>query len=299
MDKDTYYELISDTDFQKLNRKLESKHISLWKILGKLKNDENTYSDFLSYFLDPAEEHGLDDKFFKLFLIRILLSERQNVGSTKTNIHPIDIEMLDFSNLVVSREHSLTTYGRVDIVAKDKVNKILLIIENKLYSKEGKEQTVRYNKGQKATFSIDDYPTNNRFLIFLSPDGMSPGDENFISASYQTIIDAIVELLDKHIVSNKVKTILIDYVNNLKEIIVDSEKLDLAEQIYSRYANVIDFLYKVGHEELGIVDEDWNGVDYYYNIGENEHRNWDDYIKYNFIAAGGGKKYSDPSRIQG
>ncbi len=36
----------------------------------------------------------------------------------------------------------------------------------------------------------------------------------------------------------------------------------------------------------------WSGF-WFINVGENEHRNWDDRIKYGFLSAGGGKVYSD------
>ncbi len=36
-----------------------------------------------------------------------------------------------------------------------------------------------------------------------------------------------------------------------------------------------------------------NGI-YYINVGEGPHRSWDDCQKYGFLAAGQGKKYSDP-----
>lgn len=35
-----------------------------------------------------------------------------------------------------------------------------------------------------------------------------------------------------------------------------------------------------------------NGL-YYYNVGECDHRNWDDYIRYGFISAGGSRKWRD------
>lgn len=35
-----------------------------------------------------------------------------------------------------------------------------------------------------------------------------------------------------------------------------------------------------------------NGI-YYYNVGEGPERNWDDYVKYGFIAAGGGARWRD------
>ena len=39
--------------------------------------------------------------------------------------------------------------------------------------------------------------------------------------------------------------------------------------------------------------EQWNGVDYYVSFGEGPRRNWEDAVKYGFIAAGGGKWYSN------
>jgi Endonuclease NucS len=40
--------------------------------------------------------------------------------------------------------------------------------------------------------------------------------------------------------------------------------------------------------------EPWNGQDFYVTCGEGPHRNWDDEIKYGYISAGGGKKYTSP-----
>jgi hypothetical protein len=45
------------------------------------------------------------------------------------------------------------------------------------------------------------------------------------------------------------------------------------------------------HKELTGFDYE-NGF-YYYNIGEGPHRNWDDYVKFNFISAGAGLRWRD------
>ena len=37
----------------------------------------------------------------------------------------------------------------------------------------------------------------------------------------------------------------------------------------------------------------WNGTDYYVSFGEGTGRNWEDAVKYGFIAAGGGRWYSN------
>jgi hypothetical protein len=45
------------------------------------------------------------------------------------------------------------------------------------------------------------------------------------------------------------------------------------------------------HKELSGFDYR-NGI-YYYNVGEGEHRNWDDYAKFGFISAGQGARWRD------
>jgi len=48
------------------------------------------------------------------------------------------------------------------------------------------------------------------------------------------------------------------------------------------------------HKELSGFD--FQNSLYYYNVGENEARNWDDYVKYGFISAGWGARYRDAMR---
>jgi len=43
------------------------------------------------------------------------------------------------------------------------------------------------------------------------------------------------------------------------------------------------------HKELSGFDYQ-NGI-YYYNVGESHHRNWDDYMRFNFISAGQGVRW--------
>lgn len=40
--------------------------------------------------------------------------------------------------------------------------------------------------------------------------------------------------------------------------------------------------------------EPWNGSDFYVNIGEGVHRNWEDCRRYGFVSAGGGRQFTSP-----
>ncbi len=37
----------------------------------------------------------------------------------------------------------------------------------------------------------------------------------------------------------------------------------------------------------------WNGQDFYYSVGEDDRRSWDDMVRFGFISAGGGRWYSN------
>ena len=292
--KDDFLNLIKDNDFHDLEKKMGKQEISLWHIINKLKRDENSYSDFLAYFMNPDENHGIEERFLKKFLFTVVKSENELVGNIKTALHPIDIEMSSFKEVNVYREYNFSEYGRIDILIEDMDNNFLILLENKLYSKEGKNQTNRYWEAANKKFDPTKYSDKNRILLFLSPDGLNAENENFINISYQVLVDTVKELLEENNMPSETHRILTNYMKNLKEITVDSEKIKLAEQIYAKHADIIDFVYNVGNDKLESPDSNWNGEDYYYNIGENYHRNWNDYIKHSFIAAGGGKKYSEP-----
>ncbi|MDQ3002640.1 MAG: endonuclease NucS [Fibrobacterota bacterium] len=106
--------------------------------------------------------------------------------------------------------------------------------------------------------------------------------------------------------------------SNHKMVIVASNLDDSSERIihylsseYGININAIFFnFFKTGTEEIlgraWLVDPEkvqeqfeskkklpWTGY-WFANIGEGQHRNWEDNVKYGFLAAGQGKKYSDP-----
>jgi len=224
--KDDFLSLIKDSDFRDLDRKMGTQEISLWRIIKKLKRDENSYSDFMAYFMDPNENHGIEERFLKKFLFSVVKSENELVGELKTALHPIDIEMSSFNEVSIYREYNFRDYGRIDILIEDKGNNILVLLENKLYSKEGKNQTNRYWEAVNKKFDPTKYPDQNRLLIFLSPDGLNAENEKFINISYQVLIDTVNELLEENNMPAETQRILTNYMKNLKEITVDNERLN-------------------------------------------------------------------------
>jgi len=138
--------------------------------------------------------------------------------------------------------------------------------------------------------------------------------------SYSKIDEISEKYLEKNIAlaySEKYEKPIPENINNDHGMIIVASELDDSSerivQYLSEYNLNINCIYfnvftDNNHEYLGrswLIDpveidekkdpkrkKPWNGY-WFYNVGENDHRNWDDYIKYNFIAAGGGEFYSN------
>ena len=157
--------------------------INIFDIL-KIGGMEIRHSNFLAWLLNPYESHGLGDKFLKKFLI----------GTIKKyddlfEVSVIDLELMNLYDFKVYRE-----LYNIDLLLISDENKFIIAIENKIYSKESKDQLKKYREVLDTR-----YGNEYRYLrIFLTPNGYDPSDlDNWIKSDYSIINKLIDELLSK------------------------------------------------------------------------------------------------------
>lgn len=201
-----------------------------------------------------------------------------------------DITILGIDILIFGRQ-VITTFGkRIDLLGIDEDGS-LQIIELK------REKTPRETVAQ-----ILDYAS---WIKDLSYSDINEISEKFLNKDIATAY------------SGKYEKPIPESINDSHGMIVVASELDDSSerivQYLSEYGlNINCIFFNVfddnNHEYLGRswlmdpkgVDEikdtkrkkPWNGY-WFYNVGEGDARNWDDYIKYNFISAGGGEFYSN------
>jgi hypothetical protein len=76
---------------------------------------------------------------------------------------------------------------------------------------------------------------------------------------------------------------------------MDKNTRDLAQAIYDQHTDVIEFIIRTVErkeeaEEIPI-QRSWDGVTWFFNIGENSGYRWEDCREYGFICAGGAERY--------
>ncbi|HQO03947.1 MAG TPA: PD-(D/E)XK nuclease family protein, partial [Spirochaetota bacterium] len=97
----------------------------------KIENYEIRHSNILSWLFNPIENHHLSDKVLKKFLLEVIL----NNEALKIPFSIRDIYLLSFTDVEVYRE-----YKNIDIFIKSEKNKTIILIENKIKSKESPGQ---------------------------------------------------------------------------------------------------------------------------------------------------------------
>jgi hypothetical protein len=223
--------LYDDSQFLELRKRLKSKKRSIFNIIIK-DSDELTFSRTLKYFLDPAEEHFLNDTFLKEFLYVLSIKSDNQVSR-------LYFDTLNLQDCKVYREFSAKEYGRIDVFIELK-NEFALVIENKLYSEEGIEQTIRYEEWANS-YLKNKY--KRILLCFLTPDGKQAESNSFIALS----INDIINIFNSNEVINQLnsnnKFLLENFNLWLEELkMTDKNLKKICQSIYKKYKVEIDFI---------------------------------------------------------
>ena len=159
----------NDENTQLLESYYQSK--SFPEIMGSSRK-ELAHSNFIAWLLDNNERHTLGDFPIKKFLeMLIFFCKDKNLNAHRQLFDEIIISDYKILKNHVETEKSIKGVGRVDIYIElvvqfsDRDQKIKLIIENKVGTKEHSDQTTKYYQHYEENKSQSDVI----LYIFLTP----------------------------------------------------------------------------------------------------------------------------------
>ncbi|MFT9495886.1 PD-(D/E)XK nuclease family protein [Anaerosolibacter sp.] len=210
-----------------------------FKIL-RIQDHEVRHSNVLAWIFNPSENHNFDDRLLKRFLLKVLLKPiNGEIISDVTNIY--DLQNLNLYDSKVFREKS-----NIDLLIVSDANKIVVLLENKVYSGEHSNQLERYLQIVEREYK--DYLI---IPILLTLDGSEASSERYFSASYEDVIQSIEFLVSNYAerTSQQVIEFIEHYISIIKEkYYMDNELKSLCKDIYLKNREVIDLIYSIGNE---------------------------------------------------
>lgn len=200
------------------------------------------HSAFLMWLLDPQSYHGLGDFPLKRFLFAVCTDGILPEAVERPDLSLGIIETLDLSGCVFEKELSIDE-GRIDLIGTCEDKGLRIVIENKVESKEGHDQTQRYWQYMKKTGDGWDYD----LPVFLTSDeAQRPVCTQFIVTTYQELCDTVLKPCLSHpALPVESRYLLEQYLTNLAKpmkngIVMARPNQELCEQIYRKHKDVLD-----------------------------------------------------------
>ena len=162
---------------------------TIFNVLG-IERNENRFSAFICWLLNTNGSHGLGDeplkKLLRLYASKTTMPESGSNFLTMLLSGDYDVETMDIGTEVTDpakEDGEKVMPDRMDIWAsfslRDRtsaVTPVVMVIENKVYSKEGKDQTKRYHQVIEHVCRDGRKPIE----LFLSPEKPDHACESFV-----------------------------------------------------------------------------------------------------------------------
>lgn len=233
--------VIDNPDLERLEQLLGQ--FNIFEAVGAVRH-ELRHSDFLGFLLDPRSNHGLGDEFTRFFLQKALSS---------ANDKQFPISLVDLAVWNLTETEILREWQNIDLLLIDSMHRLAVIIENKIDSSEHSNQLPRYLEIVKHR-----YPNWKVVAIFLTPDGATPTDENYVSMDYTTVCLILERLIEKRAstLGADVRTLMTHYTQMLRRHIVsESEIAELCQRIYKEHKLALDLIFEHRPDERGQIME--------------------------------------------
>jgi len=193
----------------------------------KIEKAEIRHSNVLAWLLDPEESHSLGDIVLRRVLSNMLLQDDANVEGMSA----AKVELMDFPDIEIRRE-----WRNIDILVIDRTNKLLVLIENKIYSGESPGQLDKYHKSVS-----EEFPKFTLIPVFLTLTGdeTSEGDDSkYICYSHLQLLAVLEKIFSQREAQlpEQVAIFIRQYVDVLRRLTMEDESLvELCKTIYRRH----------------------------------------------------------------
>lgn len=172
------------------------KNFNIFEILN-ISHLEIKHSDVLAYLFDNKESHNLKDTFLKEFIYEVEAASN------------IDLNLTLDDSYSIKREYAIPK-GFVDLLLISYKHRTIIVIENKIQSKERDNQLKKYKeyfKDKGAGYKL--------VFIYLTMNDEKASDDEYISVNYTTVIKSLERVLRYKNYSEKIEYFLEDYLEVL------------------------------------------------------------------------------------
>ena len=226
---------------------------------AKLVKHEIRHSNILAFLLSPNESHGLGDALLKRFVIiaSTVSSHINNKDRLRMALATFDdarvfreapFTIVDASNAQVARSGE-SNKNFIDILVHSDSNKIVMVIENKLGSRERDNQLKTYHDHVKGDTRYNGF---TKLYVYLTVDDDPSESDSDIWASihYDFIKENLFEIYErkKTTIGDDVGLFITHYLDLISRNImreVDPKFVEACEAVYANHKAILDQIIQI------------------------------------------------------
>ena len=203
-------------------------HFNLFDVL-KICRTEIRHRNVLSWLLNPNENHNLGDAFIKKVFQEFIKNQ------PNANKEVMQLLLMDFYSFSVYRE-----WKNIDILLVSDDEKLVIAIENKVGSHEHDNQLNRYKE-----ILNKEFPKYKKILIYLTPDGEEPSDDDWSVLTYESIVENLEIIRKNATLSTDVALMIDNYIEVIRrDIMEDKELIEICNKIYNKHKKALDLIFE-------------------------------------------------------
>lgn len=190
---------------------------------------EIRHSNMLAWLLTPNESHGLKDQFLRRYLMHVS-NETENEF-----LEPVEIDSVQINGVEVLRE-----WQNIDLLIDldTSEGKWLVVVENKINSKQHSQQLTRYREVAEQA-----YKSHRKFYLLLSKHSEEPDDSAYVSTSYELVHKVLASCIKEFAssIGTEPSVLLNNYLTLLQQKFMENSRIEiLAQKIYKAHKLAID-----------------------------------------------------------
>lgn len=226
------------------------------EILG-VSRRELSHSSFLAWIVDPTASHGIGD-FGVRRLLEILMTSKFCQINRERQMLFGDLTTGNFKivSSSVQREVGIGREGRVDVLVElhfSEQTSVRIVIENKVLSTEGNDQTNRYveyyDNLKDSYINLFVYLTPLSSLDLKELDEPECKNKNFIQINYQGLVDSLLEPAMEKAKDTSTRFVIRQYIQSLSQPSMEQEENDFKREM----------IMAIGKDEKELLKKFWDG----------------------------------------
>ena len=211
-----------------------------FRVLG-IEDMEIRHSNILAWLLTPNESHGLRDQFLRRYLMHVS-NETENEF-----LEAVEIDSVRIHSAEILREWQNIDL-LIDLDTSD--GKWLIVIENKINSKQHSNQLSRYREVVEQAYS-----KHKKFYLLLSKHNENPNDSIYVSSNYEQVFNALKSCYKEFSgsIGAQPAVLIKNYLTLLEQKFMENSRIQtLAQKIYNAHKLAIDtiILHKPAHQDI-------------------------------------------------